>query len=366
MPTPRLSRELAEEAIRRVEEKLREGCVPKGMGGGKSAVQAAADEAVRAGWVASFSAFESRLRAALGYGLEPDWSAFRPHRYSQPVPVSVLQPAVPHLAIEPSGQPQRLLAIGDLHQDPRHPDRLPILTWLARLASDHRPERIIQVGDWSTFDSVNQHDKNDTMAARYKPPVKDDLSNLLESHQAFRRGISSDYKPKLDVLLGNHENRLERFENSNPEAQGTFTLARDETFAQFGWRTRPYGELFYVEGVAFTHHPTNGAGRAYGGKTGPQRAANESTVPVVSGHTHRRQVHDSPKIGPVDLISMVEIGCALPWGTVESYAKHGLTGWWYGAVLMTVQGGQITDLNFLSMPTIRARYSDDGADVQAA
>jgi hypothetical protein len=88
-------------------------------------------------------------------------------------------------------------------------------------------------------------------------------------------------------------------------------------------------------------------------------------VPVVSGHTHRRQVHDSPKIGPIDVISMVEIGCGLPWGEVESYAKHGMTGWWYGIVPMTVQGGVITDLNFISMLSLRRRYSDDGADVAA-
>jgi len=178
--------------------------------------------------------------------------------------------------------------------------------------------------------------------------------------------MSDDYRPKLDYLLGNHEFRLEWFENANPETAQTFTLSRDETFAQFGWRARPYGELFYVEGIAFTHHPTNGAGRAFGGKTGPQRAANESTVPVVSGHTHRRQVHDSPKIGPVDVISMVEVGCGLLPGEMENYAKHALTGWWMGFVPMTVQGGSITDLAFVSMQTIRDRFSDDGADVRAA
>jgi len=255
--------------------------------------------------------------------------------------------------------------VGDLHQDPRHPHRLDALKWIARYASEHRVDRIVQVGDWSTFDSVNQHDRNDTQGARYKPPVKDDLANLLASHQAFRSGMDADYRPKLNFLLGNHEYRLERFENANPETHQTFTLSRDETFAQFGWQTRPYGELLYVEGVAFTHHPTNGAGRAFGGKTGPQRAANESTVPVVSGHTHRRQVHDSPKIGPVGVISMVEIGCAMPWGDMEAYAAHSLTGWWYGVAPMTVQGGAITDLAFVSMLTLRDRYSDDGGDVHS-
>jgi hypothetical protein len=256
--------------------------------------------------------------------------------------------------------------IGDLHQDPRSPHRLEVLTWAARYASQQRFDRIIQIGDWSTWDSVNQHDDNSTEAARYKPKIKDDQANLLASHQAFRRGISDDYKPRLDCLLGNHENRLERFENANPEAVGTYTRDRDETFAQFGWRTRPYGELFYVEGVAFTHHPVNGAGRAFGGKTGPQRAANEFTVPVVSGHTHRRQCHDAPKGGPVERISMVEVGCAMPWGEVEAYARMSLTGWWWGVVPMTVQGGEITDLAFKSMISLRAEFSDDGSDVQAA
>lgn len=366
MPTPPRSEAQKLSIKHRIEEKLRQGFKPPGMAGsGFAAVRTAAEEAVKEGEFGAIATFTTAAYEMRGTAFEPDWGLYRAHRYQQPIPLSVLQPAISPHPFEPSGRPQTILALGDLHQDPRFPNRLPILTWFGRLASEHRPERIIQIGDWSTNDSVNSHDDNSTEAARYKPKIRDDLDNLTESHQYFRRGMAQDYRPKLDFLLGNHENRLERFENANPESVGTYTLARDETFAQFGWRTRPYGELFYVEGVAFTHHPTNGAGRAFGGKTGPQRAANESTVPVVSGHTHRRQVHDAPKIGPVDVISMVEIGCGLPWGTVENYAKHGMTGWWYGAVLMTVQGGAITDLNFISMPTIRARYSDDGADVAA-
>lgn len=350
----------------RIEAKLREGYRPKGLAGtGPGAIQAAAEDAVAQG---EFDATRSFTTAAytLPPEFEPDWTLFRPQRYHQPVPLAVVQPAIvpPPSPPPPSGAGQDILVIGDLHQDPRHPHRMEVLTWAARWASEHRVGRIVQVGDWSTFDSVNQHDDNATAAARLKPGVRDDLDNLVASHQAFRAGMAEDYRPKLDVLLGNHENRLERFENAHPEAVQTFTLARDETFARFGWRTRPYGELFYLEGVGFTHHPVNGAGRAFGGKTGPQRAANESTVPVVSGHTHRRQVHDSPKIGPVDVISMVEVGCALPWGEVESYARHSLTGWWHGIVPMTVRAGAITDLAFVSMLTLRARYSDDGADVQ--
>lgn len=357
MAQPALKLETAQEAVERVNAALRQGYRPPGMpGSGPAAIAIAADE-----WGVNRATMQGRIVAAKTlYGLEPDDTLFRPQRYQQPVPRAVLQDAAPPepQVVQPSGRAVRVLAIGDLHQDPRHPDRLNVLTWIARYASLHRFDHIVQIGDWSTWDSVNQHDRNDTAGARHKPSIARDMENLKDSLAAWRAGIDPDYKPRQTVVLGNHENRLERFENANPEALGMFTGERDQSFLQYGWKTRPYGELFYIEGVAFTHHPVNGVGRAFGGETGPQRAASKTTVPMVSGHTHKRQVHDAAKIGPVDVISMVEIGCALPWGTVESYAKHGMTGWWYGVVPMTVQGGVITDLSFVSMLTLEREYGD--------
>lgn len=357
MPQPALRQSVAAEAVERVNAKLREGFRPAGLTGvGLGAVAAAADE-----WGVSRGTMHSRLIVAkASYQLEPDETLYRAQRYQQPVPRAVLYDAPPPepQMVQPSGRAVRVLAIGDLHQDPRHPERLEVLTWIARYASAHRFDHVVQIGDWSTWDSCNFHDRNDTAGAKTKPPIARDMANLKESLAAWRTGIDPDYKPRQTVVLGNHENRVERFENANPEAYGTFTAERDQAFLQYGWKTRPYGELFYIEGVAFTHHPINGVGRAFGGETGPQRAASKTTVPIVSGHTHKRQVHDAAKIGPVDVISMVEIGCALPWGTVESYAKHGMTGWWYGVCPMTVQSGVITDLSFVSMLTLEREFGD--------
>jgi len=357
MAQPALKLETAQETVERVNTALRQGYRPPGLpGAGPAAIAIAADE-----WGVNRATMQGRIVAAKTlYGLEPDNTLYRAQRYQQPVPRAVVHDAAPPepQMSQPSGKAVRVLAIGDLHQDPRHPDRLNVLTWIARYASHHRFDHIVQIGDWSTWDSVNQHDRNDTAGARHKPSIARDMENLKDSLAAWRAGIAPDYKPRQTIVLGNHENRLERFENANPEALGSFTGERDQAFLQYGWKTRPYGELFYIEGVAFTHHPVNGVGRAFGGETGPQRAANKTTVPIVSGHTHKRQVHDAAKIGPVDVISMVEIGCALPWGVVESYAKHGMTGWWHGVVPMTVQGGVITDLAFVSMLTLEREYGD--------
>lgn len=367
MGNPTLPPELAAEAVRRVEEKYREGYRPKGQWGETgSAVEEAARQAVADGWVKTPQSFQSRLRAAARMNLAADETLYRPQRYQQPVPKLILLPAAEPPLPHREGKGERILVIPDLHQDPRHPHRLQVLTWIARYASEHRIPRIVQLGDWSTNDSVSTHDKPDSRRARLKPQIKDDLENLVASHQAFERGRAADYKPKRVFLQGNHEYRFERFEDANPQTHETYTLQRDQTFAQFGWQSRPYGEIWYCQSVGFTHHPTNAAGKAYGGKTGPQRAANDTTVALVSGHTHKRQLYETPKTGLLERLTMIEGGCALPWGETETYIGVAPHGWWWGIVDLFAEQGEMPDVNFKSMRKLRSLYSDDGGDIRSA
>ncbi len=367
MPSPPISRETAEQAVAYVDMALKAGHRPQNMhGNGRSAVQVAAERAVEDGFVGAMNTLKSRIDTAKKlYGLEPDWSLYTPARYVQPVPRQVLFPAsVPDpRAYDPSGERERVLVIGDLHQDPRHPHRVEVLSWAARFGSDRKVGRVVQVGDWGTFDGASFHDKNDTLKARLKPTIKQDLDNQKESLQAFHNSRPADWNPKLDITLGNHENRLHRFENANPETAGMFSNELETNFAQFGWKTRPYGEVMFIQGVGISHHPTNGAGRAFGGKTGPQRAANELTSSFISGHTHAYQHFTTGKIGAVSGVDVMEVGCALPWGEVEDYAAHSIINWWYGFVIVDLMGGRIVSHEAVDMMAIRDRYSDDGADV---
>jgi len=259
--------------------------------------------------------------------------------------------------LEPSDEGEVVLIIPDLHQDPRHPHRVEVLTWAGRFCADRKIGRAIQLGDWSSWDSVSTHDKNDTQKARYKPPISADMDNLHESLRAWTVG-KGDWKPKQTVTLGNHEYRLERYENENPEAYQTFTLKRDELFARFGWLTVPFGELRYFQGVGIVHHATNGVGRPFGGKTGSTRAANETSVSLITGHTHNWKFWPSAKIGPQSGVDLLEAGCALPWGEIEAYAQHSTNDWWWGVTVAWLNMGRIIDVERISMLTLRRRYGD--------
>ena len=360
---------VAKDLIARVETALRSGGKPPGeYGPGKSALEMVADELIKGGLIRHRRTIHHRLEAAEEhYGLKPDWDLWRPARYQQHPPKVWGQPIKAVLPEDVThDQAERILVIPDLHQCPAHAYRTDVLTWIARYGSQHKFDRVIQLGDWLTMDSCSRHDRNDTFKGRFKPSINDDLNILRESLAAWERGRSKTWKPKLWVTLGNHEARLYEYENANPETWGVFTDEMNRIFASHGWKTSPYGEILYLSGVAFTHAPIGMMGRPISGKTAGPRTANELTTDLVHGHTHRHSITRVPKIGPRDSVMVVEAGCALPWGEIEDYAKHGMTGWWWGVTELTVRGGEITDWKAVSMKTLRAEYSDEALGLKSA
>jgi hypothetical protein len=365
-----LSLEQAQDAVTRVEQKLRGGHRPPGITGpGLGAIAAAAEQAVADGVVRSSATFVSRVQIAeRDHKLVPDWSLYEQPRYQQPVAKFQLLPApapAPELTL-PTGRPERVLVIPDRHNDPRHPHRLAVSTWIARYGSEQRFRRVVCLGDDITLDSCSKYDRNDTLKGRHKPGIKADLDNHEAMEAAFERGRDPEWKPLKDRCRGNHNQRLWDFENQHPENEGTHTHRYMETLLRFGWRERGFGEIFYINGVGFTHAPFNGLGKPMGGKTATHRAGGLLCRSLIHGHTHSFEVHNAAKLDPMDRVTVVQAGCALPEGEVEHYATHSPTGWSYGVLDVTVQDGQILDLAFVSMRSLRARFSDDGADVRAA
>jgi hypothetical protein len=307
------------------------------------------------------------LRAAKDrLGLEPDPGAYRQARYQQPSPKLQLLPAPAPRLLESNEPLRRILVIPDRHNDPRHPHRIAATTWIARLGSELRPSEVIDLGDSITMDSCSRHDKNDTLKGRYKPSIRDDLDNHVAMLQAFERGRDPDWRPRLKRVRGNHEQRLSDFENQHPENEGTHTHRYMQDLLQFGWQERPFGEIYYSSGVGFSHAPML-RGKPQGGKTGPLRASNDLCRSLVHGHSHTFHWYDAPKNDPCDKISVISAGCALPEGEIEHYATHGgATGWRYGVLDLWVRAGDIVDFAFISMASLRSRFSDDGADVRGA
>lgn len=357
----------AREVVALVEDALLEGFRPPDMPGrGKSAVKRAIDVAVASGIVNTAGAFYDRMSRAKGVGIIPDWT-----KYRQPQEIvkyvthmqSDVRKDPPSTAYEPGQEPKRVLVIGDAHADPRQTLRR--FTWIGRLAAERKADHILQIGDFGSWDSVSSHEVRGSVGYAARPTVDDDFDAMNEALRLINKEMPRGYKPIMDCTYGNHEDRIKRFENVNPELGQHLSLRLDETFARWGWRTREFGAHRYINGVGFTHAPLNTMSRPYGGKTGSLRAGNDSLVTLVHGHDHLRSIATVPKIGGLGKVDVISVGCALEWGWTEPYAKHGPNGWWWGCCEMTLAAGQVMSIDWIDMWSMRQRYSDDGADVAA-
>jgi hypothetical protein len=68
------------------------------------------------------------------------------------------------------------------------------------------------------------------------------------------------------MLHGNHEDRIDRFVDENPELDGTLKIS-DLNFKQYGWQEVPYKQNKVLNGVYYAHHfPSGILGSAISGE----------------------------------------------------------------------------------------------------
>lgn len=224
--------------------------------------------------------------------------------------------------------------------------------WAGRLAAERRPEYIVQIGDWGSWDCFSSHEKVGTVSFSKKPSFAQELPVFRDSVQQFELHLPKKYKPRKHITYGNHEFRCSLYEDSNPTCLGTFSSQIEDVFESAGWGWSPYGSKIYIEGVMFTHRPFNTMGK-------PESLAavrREALTDVYMGHDHRRFEEAVPKQdGHITLISG---GCFMPEGYEPHYAESALTGWWYGCQILTVENGKIRETEWISMRTLEEKYGD--------
>lgn len=349
-------------AVRLVESALRQGySVPHGPGGNQkmsamNAIGAAGREAETRGWAPRGRGHfwvRHRLRNADARGIRgPNWKIKKK--------VSAKKRAPKKTGIEfPraesfTARTNRILVIPDVHLCPTHPD-VSRMEWMGRHARAMAPDWIVQLGDLVTADSVSGHAAPGTISFEKNPRIRADFEILERGLERFARG-AGPCRARRHQTKGNHEQRYDRFEDRNPQCQGLFVERYDSTLNKAGWGVTEFGRYFSVEGVRFIHIPLNPLGKPYGGKTAPGRIANDSLFSIVHGHTHQYHSVAAPKFDGQQ-VRVISAGCALPEGRIEHYAAHSLTGWRWGCLELTVRGGQILDEAWVSMHTLRQRYS---------
>ena len=144
-----------------------------------------------------------------------------------------------------------------------------------------QPDVIVCGGDFFDMESLSSYDKATAKGEcrRYD----DDIAAGINAMKRFFKGINKlnrqrskdkkkQYKPRLVYCLGNHEYRIQRYANSNPELVGKVGF-KDLKLESFGWEVYQFLEVVEVHGVLYSHFfPRNAKGKITQTKNGAPSA----------------------------------------------------------------------------------------------
>lgn len=144
-----------------------------------------------------------------------------------------------------------------------------------------RPDVIVCGGDFFDMHSLSSYDKGKAAAENRR--YEDDIKAGIVAMKRFFKGINKlnrslvsqkkkKYTPRLVYVMGNHEIRIERFSNSNPELVGKVGL-KDLRLEEFGWEVYPFLAVAEVDGILYSHFfPRNAKGKITQTKNGAPSA----------------------------------------------------------------------------------------------
>jgi hypothetical protein len=131
---------------------------------------------------------------------------------------------------------------------------------------DKKPDVVVCIGDFSDMPSLSSYDKGKKSfeGRRYLEDIKASheamsalLVPLMEYNLKAKKNKEKKYTPRMILTMGNHENRINRAVEVQPELDGVLTTDHLE-YEKYGWEVHPFLEVVHVDGVAYSHYFTSG------------------------------------------------------------------------------------------------------------
>jgi predicted phosphodiesterase len=244
----------------------------------------------------------------------------------------------------------KTIVVGDEHVGPGQNLRRAI--WLSRFIDDVKPDRVVHIGDLGTFDSLSGWDKDKRRKMEGRRYIKD--VTALRKYISTSRGTL--YKAYENILCeGNHEDRIARYLDYNPEMEGSLDYQRDIGI-QGDWKIIPYRSYYKHNGIAFTHVPIMENGKPVSGKYATGRALEICRDSIVFGHTHRLDYVACHRHGQAHLQEALNVGCYFEH--IDDYALGSVTSYWRGLVVLDHYKHGRFSFEAVPMGMLKREYND--------
>lgn len=235
------------------------------------------------------------------------------------------------------------------------------LTWAGNAIVDYRPDVVVNMGDFADMPSLSTHDIKGSKyfeGLRYKKDVEVTkaamqqlLSPLKELQLKQKRNKEKVYNPRMVMLLGNHENRIDRAVNNNPTLDGL--ISTKDLCYERDWEVHAFLHPVFINGVGFNHYwPVGAMGRPAGTAAA---IISKLHMSCIAGHQQGKQVAYGKRADGKPI-------CAIIAGSYylhdESYMDQLSNKHWRGLVVLNEVNDGHFDEMFLSIEYLGKRYNE--------
>lgn len=248
------------------------------------------------------------------------------------------------------------LFITDIHAQPgKNNDRAFLL---GKLICELRPDVVIVGGDTGDFPSLCSYDKGKKQfqGRTYQQDVAahNDFQDKMW-HEAKKR---KKKLPRRVTLIGNHEQRIERAIDVQPELEGVISY-RDLDLDKYYDTCVPYtGSTpggVSIDGVYYAHYLVSGSsGRPISGENHASSLLSKRYSSCSVGHSHGVDYSVKTQNDGNKLMGLVG-GCFIDYAL--DYAGEANKLWWRGVTIKRNVERGMYDVEFVSLASLKKRYT---------
>lgn len=249
------------------------------------------------------------------------------------------------------------IILPDAHAHPNHHNTRAL--YIGRLIQDVKPDVVVNLGDTADMPSLSSYDKG--KRSFYGRTYAADIA----AHGDFQEKLwhyvnkSKKKKPLRVTLIGNHEERIDRAINLQPELAGTISYD-DLQLEKFYDVVVPYSGqtpgVIELDGVFYAHYFTSGVmGNSVSGEHQAYTLLAKKFSSCTQGHTHTFDHCMRTSAGGKKIIGLVA-GCAMDYKSDWAGEVENL--WWRGVFIKRgVEDGHY-DLEAVSLSRLAKEYGD--------
>jgi hypothetical protein len=205
----------------------------------------------------------------------------------------------------------KILVLPDVQAKPGND--FSFLTSIGNYIIAKKPDVIVNIGDFADMESLSTYDRGlksfegrsyqkDIWAAREAMDAL--LTPIYEYNKRAKQNKDKQYKPRMVLTLGNHENRINRAINEDRKLDG---LISTDDLPYQDWEVFPFLEVVVIEGIAFSHYFTSGAmGRPI---CTAQALLTKQHMSCVAGHQQGRQIAFGKRADGKGMTSLIIGSC---------------------------------------------------------